>query len=85
MVDSSTEGYSDRAPPKPRLFSVIPSRPEVPDVPRSEPVVLALLVAEALREAKLGNAVLEMRASPASWVSFLVELDSALREDSRGN
>ena len=68
---------------KRRRFAVVSSSSEEPEAPPSEPVVLALLVAEALREAKLGNAVLEMRASPTGWVSFLVELDSALREDAR--
>ena len=76
--------YPDDIPLKPRRFSVVPSSPEEPVEAPSEPIVLALLVADALREPKLGNAVLEMRASPADWVSFLVELDGLLREDARG-
>ena len=78
-------GYPDDLPLKPPRFSAVPSSPEEPVGVPSEPTVLALLVAEVLREAKLGNAVLEMRASPAGWVSFLVELDSRLREDSLGS
>ena len=79
MVD-----YPYDAPLKPRRFSVVSSSSEPPQTPPSEPVVLALLVANALQQAKLGHAVLEMRASPANWVSFLTELDSVLREDTRG-
>ena len=77
--------YLENTSPKPRLFSVVPDSSEPPQKPPSEPSVLALLVADALQQAKLGRAVLEMRASPAGWISFLTELDGVLRQDCRGD
>ena len=76
--------HPESIPHRRRLFSVISSNSEPPQKPPSEPIVLALLVADALQQAKLGLAVLEMRASPAGWVSFLTELDNVLREDAGG-
>ena len=76
--------YRENSPPKPRFFSVVPGSMESPQRFPSEPVVLALLVADALQQAQLGMAVLEMRASPAGWVSFPTELDNVLRENARG-
>ena len=76
-------GFFDETPLPARLFSVVPSRSGTPQYTPSEPIVLALLVAEALHAARLGRAVIEMRESPALWVKFLVELDSLLREGDR--
>jgi hypothetical protein len=74
-------GFFDEVPLPTRLFSVVPGHSGTPQQDPSEPIVLALLVADALDKAKLGRAVLEMRESPVDWVRFLVELDSLLRED----
>ena len=70
------------AGPPPRLFALVPASTGPSPRAASEPIVLAMLVAEALEAANLSRAVLEMRESPAGWVSFLVELDSLLREGS---
>lgn len=77
-------GFFDETPLPARLFSIVPSRSGTPQHTPSEPIVLALLVADALHKAELGRAVVEMRECPAQWVRFLVELDSLLREDDRG-
>ena len=45
--------------------------------------MLALLVTNALRMAKLGHAVLEIRMSPADWIRFLVEPNGVLRKDAK--
>ena len=73
----------DRSIKSPR-FSVVSNSAGQHEMTSARPIVLALLVTDALRKAKLDRAVLEMRASPAGWVSFLTELDSMLREDAGG-
>lgn len=62
------------------LLSIVPDSLEPAAQAPSEPVVLAFLVAEALRKVDLADAVLEMRRSPAKWVDFLVQLNSFLEE-----
>ena len=75
--------YPENRSLKPRRFSVVSSSSEQRETTSGKPIVLALLVTDALRTARLDNAVLEMRASPANWVRFLAELDGMLREDVR--
>ena len=64
------------------LLTIVPDSSEPATRAPSEPVVLGFFVAEALRNAGLADAVLQMRRSPANWVDFLVQLDRFLDEGS---
>ncbi len=75
--------HDSKGEPPSRLFSVVPKSDSRPQRPASEPIVLALLVADALEKAQLSRSVLKIRDSPAGWVNFLLELESLLREGSR--
>lgn len=62
------------------LLLIVPDSLEPAAQAPSEPVMLAFLVAEALRKVDLVDAVLQMRRFPANWLDFLVQLNSFLEE-----